>query len=48
MASSVRASGSSSAGLAHPSMPRGWAGSILKPGEIGADGYMAVRTSANR
>jgi hypothetical protein len=28
-------------------MSRGWAGSLHEPGEIGDDGYMAVKTSAN-
>ncbi|SIK94712.1 Uncharacterised protein [Mycobacteroides abscessus subsp. abscessus] len=34
-------------GLSHPSMSRGWAGSIHELGKIGADGYREVKTSAN-
>jgi hypothetical protein len=34
-------------GLSHPSVSRGWAGSLQEPGEIGPDGYMRVKTSAN-
>lgn len=34
-------------GMSHPSMSRGWAGSLHEPGEIGADGYMRVTSSAN-
>jgi hypothetical protein len=34
-------------GLSHPSMSRGWAGSLHEAGEVGADGYTAVKTSAN-
>ncbi|MBY0388964.1 MAG: hypothetical protein K2X56_12870 [Mycobacterium pseudokansasii] len=34
-------------GMSHPSMSRGWAGSLHEPGEIGPDGYHRVKTSAN-
>jgi hypothetical protein len=34
-------------GMSHPSMSRGWAGSLHESGEIGADGFMRV-TSAGR
>ena len=34
-------------GMSHPSMSRGWAGSLHESDEVGADGYMRVKTSAN-
>jgi hypothetical protein len=34
-------------GMSHPSMSRSWAGSLHEPGEIGADGYTRVKSSAN-
>ena len=34
-------------GLSHPSMSRGWAGSITKPGEVTPDGYVSFSSEAN-
>jgi hypothetical protein len=34
-------------GMSHPSMSRAWAGSVHEHGEVGEDGLMSVKSSAN-